>query len=100
MARFLSQGFVTVRRYGGMREVTPYPALAAQLPSQAHFFKADALPGRFTPAGPDHAQVAAVNGVIGYLEAVAARHGHGQRSVQEQSAAVRYLFREHETELL
>ena len=52
-------------------------ALAAQLPSQAHFFKGDALPGRFTPAGPDHAQVAAVNGVIDYLEAVAARHGHG-----------------------
>jgi cysteine desulfurase family protein (TIGR01976 family) len=75
-------------------------ALAAQLPSQAHFFKGDALPGRFTPAGPDHAQVAAVNGVIDYLEAVAARHGHGQSSVQEQAAAVRHLFREHESELL
>lgn len=75
-------------------------ALAAQLPSQAHFFKGDALPGRFTPAGPDHAQVAAVNGVIDYLEAVAARHGHGQRSVPEQAAAVRHLFREHESELL
>jgi len=75
-------------------------ALAAQLPSQAHFFKGDALPGRFTPAGPDHAQVAAVNGVIDYLEAVAARHGHGQRSVPEQAAAVRHLFRVHESELL
>jgi cysteine desulfurase family protein (TIGR01976 family) len=75
-------------------------ALAAQLPSQAHFFKGDALPGRFTPAGPDHAQVAAVNGVIDYLEVVAARHGHGQSSVQEQAAAVRHLFREHESELL
>jgi cysteine desulfurase family protein (TIGR01976 family) len=75
-------------------------ALAEQLPSQAHFFKGNILPGRFTPAGPDHAQVAAVNGLIDYLEAVAARHGHGQRSVQEQAAAVRRLFREHETELL
>lgn len=75
-------------------------ALAAQLPSQAHFFKGDALPGRFTPAGPDHAQVAAVNGVVDYLEAVAARHGHGKHSVQEQAAAVRHLFREHESELL
>ena len=74
--------------------------LAAQLPSQAHFFKGDALPGRFTPAGPDHAQVAAVNGVIDYLAAVAARHGHGQRPVQEQAAAVRQLFREHESQLL
>ncbi len=40
--------------------------LAAELPSQSHFFKGDALAGRFTPAGPDHAQVAAVNGVIDY----------------------------------
>jgi selenocysteine lyase/cysteine desulfurase len=74
--------------------------LASQLPSQAHFFKGDALAGRFTPAGPDHAQVAAVNGVIDYLEAVAARHGHGQRPVQEQAAEVRQLFRAHESELL
>jgi len=75
-------------------------ALAEQLPTQAHFFKGDALHGRFTPAGPDHPQVAAVNGVIDYLQAVAARHGHGTRSVQEQATAVRQLFREHESELL
>jgi len=71
--------------------------LAAELPSQAHFFKGDALPGRFTPAGPDHAQVAAVNGVIDYLEAVARHHGHGNAPVQAQAAAIRQLFRASET---
>lgn len=74
--------------------------LAAQLPSQAHFFKADALPGRFTPAGPDHAQIAAVNGMMDYLEAVARHHGFGDRPVAAQSAAVHDLFRVAEIERL
>lgn len=74
--------------------------LAAELPSQAHFFKGDALAGRFTPAGPDHAQVAAVNGVVDYMEAVAARHGHAAQPVPVRAAAVRQLFRDQETRLL
>jgi cysteine desulfurase family protein (TIGR01976 family) len=74
--------------------------LAAALPSQAHFFKADAMVGRFTPAGPDHAQVAAVNGMVDYLEAVAAHHGHGNRPISEQAVAVHDLFRAAETERL
>jgi cysteine desulfurase family protein (TIGR01976 family) len=74
--------------------------LASELPSQAHFFKGDALAGRFTPAGPDHAQVAAVNGVVDYMEAVAAQHGHDGQPVQAQAAAVRKLFRSAEIERL
>jgi cysteine desulfurase family protein (TIGR01976 family) len=74
--------------------------LARTLPSQAHFFKADALPGRFTPAGPDHAQVAAINGVIDYFEAVAAHHGHARSPVAAQAEAVRRLFHAAESELL
>jgi len=74
--------------------------LASQLPSQAHFFKGDALAGRFTPAGPDHPQIAAVNGVMDYLEAVATRHGHGGLAVPTRAAAVRQLFRDHETRQL
>jgi cysteine desulfurase family protein (TIGR01976 family) len=74
--------------------------LNAALPNQGHFFNA-ALPGkRFTPAGPDHAQVATVNGVVDYLEAVAERHGFGGQPVAAQAAAVRELFRHHETRLL
>jgi cysteine desulfurase family protein (TIGR01976 family) len=74
--------------------------LAAELPSQAHFFKGESLAGRFTPAGPDHAQVAAVNGVVDYMEAVAARHGHADLPLQARAAAVRQMFREQETRLL
>jgi len=74
--------------------------LAAELPSQAHFFKADALAGRFTPAGSDHAQVAAVNGVVDYMEAVAARQGHVEKPLQARAAAVRQVFRDQETRLL
>jgi selenocysteine lyase/cysteine desulfurase len=70
------------------------------LPNQGHFFN-DGKPGaRFTPAGPDHAQIAAVNGVLDYMDAVADRHGQKGRPVQARAAAVRELFRGHETALL
>ncbi|NNK37023.1 MAG: aminotransferase class V-fold PLP-dependent enzyme, partial [Xanthomonadales bacterium] len=49
--------------------------LNAELPYQGHFFNAGKPQARFTPAGPDHAQIAAVNGVMDYLEAVNAHHG-------------------------
>ena len=75
-------------------------ALAEQLPSQAHFFKGHALAGRFTPAGPDHPQVAAINGVIDYMEAVASRHGYAALTQQGRAAAVRQLFRDYECERL
>ena len=74
--------------------------LNAQLPPQGHFFNAGFPGKRFTPAGPDHAQVATVNGVMDYLHAIADRHGSGNRPVQDRAAAVRTLFRDHETALL
>jgi cysteine desulfurase family protein (TIGR01976 family) len=75
-------------------------AVNAALPNQGHFFNAT-LPGkRFTPAGPDHAQIAAVNGVIDYFDAIADRHGLEGEPVRERAAAVHGLFRGHETALL
>lgn len=72
----------------------------AALPNQGHFFN-DGKPGaRFTPAGPDHAQIAAVNGVMDYMDAVADRHGQQGKPVAARAAAVRDLFRAHETALL
>ena len=72
----------------------------AALPNQGHFFN-DGKPGaRFTPAGPDHAQIAAVNGVVDYFDAVAKQHGHERDAVAPRAAAVRDLFRAHETALL
>jgi cysteine desulfurase family protein (TIGR01976 family) len=48
-----------------------------ELPNQGHHFNGGTLYKRFTPAGPDHAQVAASAGMADYMEALAARHGGG-----------------------
>ncbi len=72
----------------------------AALPNQGHFFNAEKPGARFTPAGPDHAQIAAVNGVMDYMDTVADRHGLKGKPVQARAAAVRELFRSHESELL
>jgi len=74
--------------------------LNAELPYQGHFFNAAKPESRFTPAGPDHAQIASVNGVMDYMDSVAAHHGHGGKPVRDQAEAVRTLFREQETALL
>jgi cysteine desulfurase family protein (TIGR01976 family) len=49
-------------------------ALNKALPSQGHFFNIGSATSRFTPAGPDHAQIASVNGVIDYFEAIDSHH--------------------------
>jgi cysteine desulfurase family protein (TIGR01976 family) len=72
----------------------------AALPNQGHFFNDGKPHARFTPAGPDHAQIAAVNGVMDYLDAVADRHGQQGQPQAARAAAVRSLFRAHETALL
>jgi selenocysteine lyase/cysteine desulfurase len=72
----------------------------AALPNQGHFFNEGKPGARFTPAGPDHAQIASVNGVMDYMDAVADRHGMKGQPVQARAKAVRELFRSHECELL
>ncbi len=74
--------------------------LNAELPNQGHFFKAADPEAKFTPAGPDHAQIATVNGVLDYMEAVARQHGFGDKPVQARAGTVSSLFRDHETALL
>ncbi len=71
--------------------------LNGQLPNQGHFFNADHMTDRFTPAGPDHAQIAAVNGVIDYFESIFIHH-FGNNVTNEkpapgqQARAVAQLF--------
>lgn len=74
--------------------------LGELLPNQAHYFNADALYKRFTPAGPDHAQVAACAGMADYLEALYGHHFDGTASPAEKGAAVHDLMRAHEIGLL
>ncbi len=51
------------------------PELAAQLPNQGHYFNDSKPRYRLTPAGPDHAQIAACAGMADYFEAVSAIAG-------------------------
>lgn len=74
--------------------------LNAELPYQGHFFNASNPAARFTPAGPDHAQIAAVNGVMDYMDSVYLHHHEGDLPPQARAAAVHDLFRNQETKLL
>ena len=74
--------------------------LNAELPYQGHFFNAARPAARFTPAGPDHAQIAAVNGVMDYMDLFYAQHFAGDVAVTQKAQAVRELFRARESQLL
>jgi cysteine desulfurase family protein (TIGR01976 family) len=72
--------------------------LNGQLPNQGHFFNVDHSTDRFTPAGPDHAQIAAVNGVIDYFESIYAHHFADQtgHDSAQQARLVSQLFHQAE----
>ncbi|KKB10425.1 NifS [Devosia chinhatensis] len=68
------------------------PELAAALPNQGHYFNDAKLRYRLTPAGPDHAQIAACAGIADYLEQVAALAGDdgaGSNPFRRAHAAMR-----------
>lgn len=83
------QGLMVIRR-----------ALGELLPNQGHFFNGDTLYKRFTPAGPDHAQVAACAGMADYVDALYAHHAGTQSGGAARGAAVHDLMRDHESMLL
>ncbi|HET6565553.1 MAG TPA: aminotransferase class V-fold PLP-dependent enzyme [Xanthomonadales bacterium] len=74
--------------------------LIEALPNQGHYFNAGKPTYRFTPAGPDHAQVASVNGVLDYLESVYSYHFAEPAPPAHQARAVNSLFRTQEQLLL
>ncbi len=83
------QGLMIVRR-----------PLAERLPNQGHYFNSDVLYKRFTPAGPDHAQIAASAGMADYVDDLYAHH-NGDAAVPSQRAGVVHeMMRAHETALL
>lgn len=73
--------------------------LGRLLPNQAHFFNEDTLYKRFTPAGPDHAQIAASAGMADYIDSLADHHGLAGNALS-RAADVHDLMRNHETALL
>ncbi len=74
--------------------------LGALLPNQGHFFNGDCLYKRFTPAGPDHAQVAASAGMADYFDALCDHHGGPADGAAARASFVHDLMRGHEIALL
>ena len=83
------QGIMVIRR-----------ALGMALPNQGHYFNAESLYKRFTPAGPDHAQIAACAGMADYIDALAVHHGGEALDARGRAALTHRLMRDHETAML
>jgi len=83
------QGVMVIRR-----------GLGEQLPNQGHYFNADSLYKRFTPAGPDHAQVAACAGMADYVDLLCDHHGGPSEGAAKRGEFVHDLMRAHEVKLL
>ena len=83
------QGIMVIRRDLGM-----------SLPNQGHFFNSGSLYKRFTPAGPDHAQVAASAGMADYVDALYDHHVTETADPATRAAAVHRMMRDREITLL
>ena len=65
--------------------------LLDRVPNQGHFFNADKPTYRLTPAGPDHAEIAAAAGIVDYYRAVYEHH-HGPSAGVDPVAMVASVF--------
>jgi selenocysteine lyase/cysteine desulfurase len=74
--------------------------LIGKMENQSHFFKEGITRNMLTPAGPDHAQIGAVQGILDYFDAVYEHHFDGVASPYQRNMALNDLFREHEHALL
>jgi len=83
------QGLMVVRR-----------SLGEALPNQGHGFNAGKLHQRFTPAGPDHAQVAACAGMADYVDVLFSATGLEHRDSRGRARAVHDAMRDRERRLL
>ena len=83
------QGIMVIRR-----------TLGQLLPNQGHHFNGETLYKRFTPAGPDHAQVAACAGMADYIDALYAHHVEADATPVARGRAVHDLMRAQEQSLL
>ena len=72
----------------------------AELPAQGHYFNAGSLYKRFTPAGPDHAQIAACAGMADYVDALHAHHFAPDPDPAARNRAVHVLMRRAEVAVI
>ncbi|MDU8884536.1 aminotransferase class V-fold PLP-dependent enzyme [Yeosuana sp. MJ-SS3] len=75
-------------------------SLMSIMKNQSHFFKDGDTRGMFTPAGPDHAQIASVNGILDYFDTIYEHHFNKGAAPNDKNNALKEMFRDHETELL
>ncbi|GAB4361946.1 MAG: aminotransferase class V-fold PLP-dependent enzyme [Kiloniellaceae bacterium] len=75
-------------------------ALAERLPNQGHFFNAGNVLKRLTPAGPDHAQIAASAGIADYFDALHGHHFKDEADAAERGRRVHALMEAQEKALL
>jgi len=68
-----------------------------ELPNQGHYFNGEKLWKRFTPAGEDHAQIAASAGMADYFDAMSIHHGGGTGAAAARQS--HDLMRAHEVSL-
>lgn len=74
--------------------------LIGKMQNQSHFFKEGISRSMLTPAGPDHAQIAASSGIIDYFDAVYEHHFSEKVAPAQRNHAINKLFQDHENKLL
>lgn len=74
--------------------------LIGKMENQSHFFKEGMSRSMITPAGPDHAQIAAASGIIDYFDAIYQHHFQEKLEPAQRNRALNQLFQQHEQELL
>ena len=93
--------FSAYKTYGPHQGVmTVRPALAERLENQSHWFNAGELRKKLVPAGPDHAQVAAMAGVAEYVDDLHAAAFTDNAAPDLRARRVHDLMRRRETLLL
>ena len=75
--------------------------ISQKVTNQGHFFNADKPTYRLTPAGPDHASVAACAGMVDYYEDIYHHHFQSDsENLRRRLEKVFQLFGEHEEQLM
>ncbi|MEO0623068.1 MAG: aminotransferase class V-fold PLP-dependent enzyme [Pseudomonadota bacterium] len=72
------------------------PEVVEALPAEGHGFNAGSVTKRLTPAGPDHAQVAALAGMIDYFDALDRHHFGDEATPRARMERVSTMMRAQE----
>ena len=86
--------FSTYKTYGPHQGVMVVrEGVAQKLSNQGHYFNEGNTTKRLTPAGPDHAQIAAAWGVTDYFDTIYQHHYGEDADARAKARAVHELFR-------